>query len=623
MGRGGMATVFEAWDVRHERRVALKVLHPELTVALGRERFLREIRLVAGLQHPNIIAVHDSGEAGGLLFYVMPLIEGETLRRRLVRERRLAVDEATHRHAGGRGRPGLRPRPGHRAPGGEAREHPPLPERTRRRGGLRDRVGGAPRSGRAPDRHGGEPRDARLHGTRAGPGRGGRPPFGREPVQALARAVTGAAPSVLERRPDVPPQILGVVRRALAARPDRFPSAVELAAALAPDAHGPAVVNGRTLSATGRRGRWTRATGLTAAALGAVALVAASWAMATRRDATHEGGTVRVSTDSVANELYRQASSSPPVGPFPFTPNGAAGSEPARTRQSRGRKAGLVPMEHRCSHQSCLSTDEATSRRQSRRGGTPAASTEPRSPRLRRFLLSRRFRALRRAGLSLGAPARNRCTGGQESRSRPLQGAPRRAGRSHPPPPGESPRLPACATVRTDPLSVHGSAIPSPASSSLYGDATAWVAPRRRRVRRRLVVPRPGARHLLPASGASFRGGEGGHRFLLRRPPGSRGGGMGSSGPFGVPPISVLPSISKGGAEPRVCRGPRRQAAGERSRASATALSTAATRDRASPGARPGGRGALGLQRTEIAGFGRGRPERNVGGGAPLRERHR
>ncbi len=96
MGRGGMATVFEAWDVRHERRVALKVLHPELTVALGRERFLREIRLVAGLQHPNIIAVHDSGEAGGLLFYVMPLIEGETLRRRLVRERRLAVDEATH-----------------------------------------------------------------------------------------------------------------------------------------------------------------------------------------------------------------------------------------------------------------------------------------------------------------------------------------------------------------------------------------------------------------------------------------------------------------------------------------------------------------------------------------------
>jgi len=93
LGRGGMATVFAAEDLRHHRRVAIKVLDPDLGAMLGADRFLAEIRVTANLQHPNLLPLFDSGEAGGLLYYVMPLIEGSTLRARLQRERQLPVDE--------------------------------------------------------------------------------------------------------------------------------------------------------------------------------------------------------------------------------------------------------------------------------------------------------------------------------------------------------------------------------------------------------------------------------------------------------------------------------------------------------------------------------------------------
>ncbi len=94
LGRGGMATVFLAQDLRHERPVALKVLHPELAHALGPERFQREIKLVARLQHPHILSVHDSGETAGQLWFTMPFVEGESLRQRLMREKQLPVEEA-------------------------------------------------------------------------------------------------------------------------------------------------------------------------------------------------------------------------------------------------------------------------------------------------------------------------------------------------------------------------------------------------------------------------------------------------------------------------------------------------------------------------------------------------
>jgi serine/threonine protein kinase/tetratricopeptide (TPR) repeat protein len=94
LGRGGMATVYFAHDLRHDRPVALKVLHRELAATLGPERFLREIRTTARLDHPHILPVFDSGEAGGLLWYTMPYVDGETLRGRLRREVQLPVDEA-------------------------------------------------------------------------------------------------------------------------------------------------------------------------------------------------------------------------------------------------------------------------------------------------------------------------------------------------------------------------------------------------------------------------------------------------------------------------------------------------------------------------------------------------
>ncbi|HET9294559.1 MAG TPA: protein kinase [Gemmatimonadales bacterium] len=94
VGRGGMATVFLAHDLKHDRQVALKLLHPELAATLGPERFLREIRVAARLNHPHIVPLHDSDKAGELLFYVMPYVDGESLRAKLVREGRLALDDA-------------------------------------------------------------------------------------------------------------------------------------------------------------------------------------------------------------------------------------------------------------------------------------------------------------------------------------------------------------------------------------------------------------------------------------------------------------------------------------------------------------------------------------------------
>jgi eukaryotic-like serine/threonine-protein kinase len=94
LGRGGMATVFLAQDLKHKRPVALKVLRPELAASLGAERFQREIEIAARLQHPHILTVLDSGEAAGQLWFTMPFVEGESLRERLRRERQLSVEDA-------------------------------------------------------------------------------------------------------------------------------------------------------------------------------------------------------------------------------------------------------------------------------------------------------------------------------------------------------------------------------------------------------------------------------------------------------------------------------------------------------------------------------------------------
>jgi serine/threonine-protein kinase len=96
IGAGGMASVYRAHDVRHDRLVALKVLNPDLGAMLGTTRFLAEIRVMAHLQHPNLVPLFDSGEVVGLLFYVMPFVDGESLRSRLAREKQLPIDDAVH-----------------------------------------------------------------------------------------------------------------------------------------------------------------------------------------------------------------------------------------------------------------------------------------------------------------------------------------------------------------------------------------------------------------------------------------------------------------------------------------------------------------------------------------------
>src|SRR5213594_3590894 len=94
LGQGGMATVYLAHDLKHSRKVAVKVLRSDFGTAIGAERFLREIEIAAALNHPHILAVHDSGEAAGLLYYVTPYVEGKTLRDRLQRDKRLPLEEA-------------------------------------------------------------------------------------------------------------------------------------------------------------------------------------------------------------------------------------------------------------------------------------------------------------------------------------------------------------------------------------------------------------------------------------------------------------------------------------------------------------------------------------------------
>ena len=94
LGEGGMATVYLAQDVKHDRKVALKVLRPELAAVIGADRFLQEIKVTANLQHPHILPLHDSGEADTFLYYVMPYIEGDTLRDKLDRERQLSIEDA-------------------------------------------------------------------------------------------------------------------------------------------------------------------------------------------------------------------------------------------------------------------------------------------------------------------------------------------------------------------------------------------------------------------------------------------------------------------------------------------------------------------------------------------------
>jgi serine/threonine protein kinase/tetratricopeptide (TPR) repeat protein len=253
LGRGGMATVYLADDVKHRRKVAIKVLRPELASLLGPDRFRHEIRVAAALNHPHILPLYDSGEAGGLLFYVMPYVEGESLRQKLNRERQLSIDDAIrivrqvgsaldHAHARGLIHRDVKPEnillhegEAMVADFGIALVAGAAPSERFTATGL---MVGTP-AYMSPEQAAGEPGlDARsdvyslgcvLYELLAG-----EPPYTGPTAQAvIAKRFTDPVPGVRRLRPAVPPAVERALVRALARVPaDRFPSAGAFADAL-------------------------------------------------------------------------------------------------------------------------------------------------------------------------------------------------------------------------------------------------------------------------------------------------------------------------------------------------------------------------------------------------------
>jgi eukaryotic-like serine/threonine-protein kinase len=257
LGRGGMATVFLARDLRHDRPVALKVLLPELASTLGPDRFLREIKLAARLQHPHILTVLDSGESGGQLWFTMPFVEGESLRDRLKRERQLPLDDALrmtreaaqaleYAHQQGVVHRDIKPenllltRDGSTlvADFGIARAVDGGGDKLTQTGMSI----GTP-AYMSPEQAAGDPHldprtDIYSLGCVLYEMLAGEPPFTGTTVQALmAKRMSGEVPRVRQARPSVPEPVEQAIVRALApVAADRFTSVAEFARALSPAA---------------------------------------------------------------------------------------------------------------------------------------------------------------------------------------------------------------------------------------------------------------------------------------------------------------------------------------------------------------------------------------------------
>jgi serine/threonine-protein kinase len=253
LGSGGMATVYLARDLRHDRDVAIKVLHPDLGAALGGERFLAEIRTTARLQHPHILPLLDSGDAAGLLYYVMPYVAGETLRTRLEREQQLSIDDAVrvarevadalhYAHSAGIIHRDIKPE-NILLQGGHALVADfGIALAVQQAGGQRmTQTGlslGTPQYMSPEQAMGEKAIDARTDVYALGAVTyemlAGDPPFTGTTVQAIIAKVLSERPTALHTlRDTVPPAVERATHKALAKLPaDRYPSAAEFAAAL-------------------------------------------------------------------------------------------------------------------------------------------------------------------------------------------------------------------------------------------------------------------------------------------------------------------------------------------------------------------------------------------------------
>ena len=250
-GRGGMATVHLAQDLKHRRRVAVKVLHPELAVNVGVDRFLREIEIAAALNHPHILTLIDSGSADGLLYYVMPFVEGESLRGRLAREGRLPVTEAVeltrkvagalaYAHARGVVHRDIKPENVMLHEGEAMVTDFGIAKAVSGEGESLTQTGislGTP-AYMSPEQASGQHEidgrsDVYSLGCVLYELLAGEPPFMGPTVQAvIAKRFTDAVRPVRTLRPEVPEDVERILQRALARAPDERPAAAEFARAL-------------------------------------------------------------------------------------------------------------------------------------------------------------------------------------------------------------------------------------------------------------------------------------------------------------------------------------------------------------------------------------------------------
>ncbi|MDH4349202.1 MAG: serine/threonine protein kinase, partial [Gemmatimonadota bacterium] len=331
LGQGGMATVYLAHDLKHDRQVAIKVLRPELAAVIGAERFLAEIKTTANLQHPHILPLHDSGETDGFLFYVMPYIEGETVRDRLTREKQLPIAEAVriatevaaaldYAHRRGVIHRDIKPENILLHDGSALVADFGIALAASKAGGARmTETGmslGTPHY-MSPEQAMGEREitarsDVYALGCVLYEMLLGEPPFTGPTAQAIVAKVMTEKPAPLAiRRDRVPPHVEDAVLTALEKLPaDRFATAGEFGAALATATAAPRVAGARTAAAAreGPGRRWQVVAGV----LGVVALgLAAALAVMSRRT-PEEPRAIRV-------EMRPGASS----GPYPMRVAGA------------------------------------------------------------------------------------------------------------------------------------------------------------------------------------------------------------------------------------------------------------------------------------------------------------